>query len=368
MKNLQKTEPEAQSAYLIGIRDTKTGKEEAESLFRELSGLAETLGVDVLGGEIVSIRERRSQYGMGTGKAEEIAAKAAALGAGCLVFDGNLSPSQQRNWEKLSGIAAVDRQEVIIQLFSSRAKTKEAELQVALARLQYALPRLSHKYIDLARQRGGRYGTRGAGETKLETDRRLVEQRIHKLRLELARVRKRRTVQRKKREKTSIASCALVGYTNAGKSSLLNALTRAGVFVEDALFATLDPTTRRLNTRGGFSLLVTDTVGFIRRLPHELVDSFRSTLEEAVLSDLLVIVLDASDPGLDNQYHTTLEVLGGLGASEKTMLLALNKIYRLDAEHLEALKRRYPGGIAVSALKRQGLDLLVSRIEAELGA
>jgi GTP-binding protein HflX len=366
MKQLLETAPEPKKACLIGIRDAKTSREEAKSLLEELIGLAKTLGVRVLHGEIISVRERSPQYGIGTGKAGEIAETVRNLGADCIIFNQALSPSRQRNWEKLTGIPALDYQELIIQIFSSRARTREAELQTALARLQYSLPRLSHKYIDLSRQRGGRYGTRGSGETRLETDRRLVERQIHKLEAELDVVRRRRDTQRKKREKTAVLSCALVGYTNAGKSSLFNTLTRASVFVEDALFATLDPTTRRLNTAGG-PLLISDTVGFIRRLPHDLIDSFRSTLEEAVLSDLLIIVLDAADPNMDHHYQTTLEVLRGLGAGEKPKLIALNKIDRLDAESLETLTRRYPGGIAVSALKRQGLELLVSRIEAELG-
>ncbi|MDR1178398.1 MAG: GTPase HflX [Spirochaetaceae bacterium] len=365
MKKLFETAPEPRKACLIGIRDAATGREEAESLLTELTALARTLGVTVLCGEIVVVREHGSRYGMGTGKAEEISAKVRELGADCLIFDQELSPSRQRNWEKLTGISVLDRQELIIQIFSSRAGTREAELQTELARLRYSLPRLSHKYIDLSRQRGGRYGTRGSGETRLETDRRLVERQIHKLESELDVVRRRRDTRRKKRQQAGILSCALVGYTNAGKSSLLNALTNASVFVEDALFATLDSTTRRLVTASGFSLLLTDTVGFIRRLPHDLVDSFRSTLEEVSLAGLVIIVLDASDPNTDYQYRTVLEVLGSLGAAEKPMLIVLNKTDRAVA--MEALKGRYPSSLAVSALKKQGLDALLRRIEEMAG-
>ncbi|MDR1429863.1 MAG: GTPase HflX [Spirochaetaceae bacterium] len=363
MKKLLETAPEPRKACLIGVRDAKTGREEAKSLLDELTGLARAVGVKVLSGEIAVVREQGSQYGMGTGKAGEIAERARDMGADCLIFDQDLSPSRQRNWEKLTGISALDRRELIIQIFSSRAGTREAELQSALARLRYSLPRLSHKYIDLSRQRGGRYGTRGSGETKLETDKRLVERQIHKLESELEVVRRRRDTQRKKREKNAVLSCALVGYTNAGKSSLLNALTNASVFVEDALFATLDSTTRRLVTARGLSLLLTDTVGFIRRLPHDLVESFRSTLEESVLADILIIVLDASDPNTEYQYRTVLEVLDSLGAAGKPMLIALNKADRASASDLEILENRYPSSVAVSALKKKGLEALLRRIE-----
>ncbi|MFP3041535.1 GTPase HflX [Treponema primitia] len=362
MTELYETKIAPKRAFLIGIRDNRSDTAAAESLAKELVGLAKTLGFEIAAQEKVHIREHRHKFGLGTGKADEIAGKAAELGVDCLVFDGDLSPSQQRNWERLTGIAAVDRQELIIQIFAGRARTREAEIQVALAELFYSLPRLTHKYIDLSRQRGGRYGTKGSGETKLETDRRQVEQRIHRLEEELAEVRKQRAVQRKKRDQESV-SCALVGYTNSGKSSLLNALTGAEVLAEDKLFATLDATTRVLPAKGR-NLVITDTVGFIRRLPHALVDAFRSTLEEAVQADLLVHVLDASDPDVDAYFETTLSVLRELGADKKPMLTALNKIDRLEPspDALESLFRRYPGSIPVSALNGAGLDELKARM------
>jgi GTP-binding protein HflX len=380
MKQLIDTGEKPKRALLVGIRDGKISKEEPDSLSAELAGLADTLGFEIAGQEMVRIREPNSRFGMGTGKAREIAEKAAELGVDCIVFDRDISPSLQRNWEELTGLAAVDRQELIIKIFSQRARTREAELQVALAEQTYSLPRLSHKYIDLSRQRGGRYGTKGTGETRLETDRRLALRRIQQLREELAEVRKQRAVQRGKRRKAGIPSCALVGYTNAGKSSLLNALTLppeaapgGGVLVEDKLFATLDPTVRRMKTGGGKPVLLIDTVGFIRRLPHDLVDAFRSTLEEVTLADILIHVLDASDPAADRYYETTMAVLRDLEADRHPMIVVLNKIDKLDAPDAgpgpdipEELQSRYPGSIPISTRNRKGLDELVRRIEALL--
>lgn len=369
MKELYEATEQARKAFLIGIRDNHTRREEAESLSRELAGLAGTLGVEKIGEEMVHIREHHPKYGMGSGKAEEIAEKVRELNADCIIFDGEISPSQQRNWEKLTGIAVVDRQEVIIQIFAGRARTREAELQVNLAELNYALPRLTHKYIDLNRQKGGSYGTKGAGETKLEMDRRQIEHKIHKIENELKEVRKNRAIQRKKREKIPIPSCALVGYTNAGKSSLLNAMTQADTFVEDKLFATLDPTTRRLEIGKGRPVLLTDTVGFIRRLPHDLIDAFKSTLEEASLASLLIHVLDASDPDVNLYYKTTMDVLHELGADKIPMIVVLNKIDSIEHEDvLLFLLKRYSNSVAVSAKKGLGLEELANGIDEALSA
>ena len=361
-------------AFLVGVRDDKISKDEANSLSGELAGLVDTLGLEILSRETVHVRENHAKYGMGTGKAEELSQKAASLEADCLIFDRELSPSQQRNWEELSGLSAIDRQELIIQIFASRARTREAELQVSLAELNYALPRLQHKYIDLARQRGGRYGTRGSGETRLEADRRLVEQRIHRLEEELEEVKRHRQVQRRQRERQGVPVCALVGYTNAGKSSLFNALTGAGVVAEDKLFATLDTTSRRLElpvdgsggAKGRMQILLVDTVGFIRRLPHSLVNAFRATLEELNHADLLLNVLDASDRNISVQYETTLAVLRELDAGNIPMVTILNKIDRLEIPSLEALLRLYPESVPVSATEGRGLPELCGRIERVL--
>jgi GTP-binding protein HflX len=349
--------------FLAGIRDQHTGRDETESLLRELAGLARTLGLDIVAREVTPVRERQPKFGLGTGKVRELVEKAASLEVDCFIFDWDLSPSQQRNWEELAGIPALDRQELIIRIFAAGAATREAELQTRLAELSYSLPRLSHKYIDLSRQRGGRYGTRGAGETRLETDRRLVEERIRRLKKELAAVRRQRGVRRNLREKREIPVCAIVGYTNAGKSSLLNALTGAGVPAEDKLFATLDAVSRRFDPGNGRSVLLVDTVGFIRRLPHALVDAFRATLEEFRLADFLVHVLDASDPDADRFYDATLQVLRELGAGDIPQILVLNKIDRLETpEALEGILARHRDAIPASTRTRAGLEELRARL------
>jgi len=371
MEKTVETEEARKRSFLVGIRDEKMRVSESDSLVKELSHLADTLGLEIASVETVHLRENHAKYGMGTGKAEELAQKVKELGVDCIVFDREMTPSQQRNWEELTEIPAIDRQELIIQIFASRASTREAELQVHLAELIYSLPRLQHKYIDLSRQRGGRYGTRGSGETRLETDRRRVEKRIHRLEEELEQLKRQRQIQRKKRERSGIPVCALVGYTNAGKSSILNALTGAGVLAEDKLFATLDSTSRRLHLPLGTEILLVDTVGFIRRLPHSLIKAFRSTLEEASRASLILNVLDASDIDAEVQHETTLSVLRELNAGEIPMITVLNKIDRVESasdQRSAALLSRYPGSVAVSALKGGGLSELCTRIESSLAA
>ena len=370
--------------FLVGIQEGNMSRAEVDSLAKELLRLVDTLGLEVASQEIVHVREKQAKYGVGTGKAEELAQKATSMEVDCVILDRDLSPSQQRNWEELTGISVIDRQELIIQIFASRARTREAELQAGLAQLVYTLPRLRHKYIDLSRQRGGRYGTRGAGETRLETDRRRLEKRIHRMEEELDLLKRRRQVQRKQRERHGVAVCALVGYTNAGKSSLLNSLTGAEVLAEDKLFATLDSTSRKLKlpeAEGSRTqIILVDTVGFIRRLPHSLINAFRSTLEEASRADLILNVLDASDPDIATHHETTLSVLGELGAGDIPRITVLNKIDRIefaktsrgvsgetsDNISIEALLKLFPRSIPVSAVSGKGLPELCSRIETLL--
>ena len=380
MKETIETEKKAMQAFLVSIKDGKMSKENSDSLAKELRGLVDTLGLEIVSHEMVHVRENSARYGMGTGKAEELAEKAASYKADCIIFDRDISPSQQRNWEKLTGTSVIDRQELIIQIFASRARTREAVLQVDLAELCYMLPRLQHKYIDLSRQRGGRYGTRGSGETRLETDRRRLEEKIHKLEEELELVKQQRQVQRRQRERQGVPVCALVGYTNAGKSTIFNTLTGAGVLAENKLFATLDSTSRRLELPLGMQILLVDTVGFIRRLPHSLVNAFHSTLEELTHSDILLNVLDASEQDLARQYETTLSVLRDLGAENIPRITVLNKIDRLQsalsgvpgATSAETLLKQYPGSIPVSVVSESGnvqicgLTELCERIENTL--
>lgn len=356
----------APRAFLVGVSSSEVRKEEARELLDELHGLADTLGLIVVGESLVALREITPSLLLGSGKAQEIADAAEAAGADTIVFDHTLNAVQQRNWEKLSSKKVFDRAELIIKIFASRALTKEANLQVELAQLQYALPRLAHSYDDLMRQRGGRYGTKGSGEQKIELDRREIERRIHEIKDELEAVRKERSVQRRRRERAGVPRAAIVGYTNAGKSSLLNALTAASVRAEDKLFATLDPTTRRLLFSQGQALLLTDTVGFVRNLPHGLVEAFRSTLEEAAQADLLIHVADASDPRVDAHIATTLQVLGEIGAGQVPRILVLNKIDLVRDEVVEDFLARYSGSIAVSAKSGQGLGALVDRIQEAL--
>lgn len=325
---------------------------------QELKGLVQTLGFDIIQRLTLSRMEVQPAYGMGKGKAQEICDLAHQIEADCIIFDFNLDPRKQRNWEELTNLSCFDRQEVIIRIFADRAQTKEAVLQVELARLSYSLPRLSHMRKDFARQRGGAFGAKGSGETQLELDQRLIREKIVALKRELAEIELNRQTQRKQRDKNP--SCALVGYTNAGKSSLLNALTGADAFVENKLFATLDPLTRRLPLNESAGVLITDTVGFISNLPHHLIDAFKSTLEEAVCADLLLIVLDATDPEAEFQYNTVCTVLEEIGATKNPRLILLNKIDKAEdnPEQLNILRHKFPDALCISAREEIGfLDL-----------
>ena len=362
MVNVQEEEEKKARCLLVGAPNKKN--EEPV----ELMGLVETLGMETVETMVLARIEPTPAYGIGTGKAQEIANRAKEVYADCIIFDWEISPSKQRNWEKLAGINVFDRNEVIIRIFAQRAQTKEAVLQVQLAQLNYSLPRLSHMYGDLARQRGGNYGSKGSGETQLELDRRQIEEKIIQIKKELSQVAVNRQTQRKLRERSSTASCALVGYTNAGKSSLLNALTGADAFVEDKLFATLDPTTRKFSVSEASQVLLTDTVGFISNLPHTLIDAFRSTLEEASLADLLLIVVDSSDAYRMSQYRQVLKVLEEIGAEKIPRLVVLNKIDRVkdDPVALSDLSFQFPDSIRVSAATGEGFEELTALMAENL--
>ncbi|MBQ3837472.1 MAG: GTPase HflX [Treponema sp.] len=372
MYDIQAEEEKKVRAFLVGLPLA-----ENPGGLAELQGLVWTLGMEEAGQTLLSRIDIQPAYGMGSGKAKEICHAAKEAGADCIIMDWELDPTKQRNWEKLADIPVFDRQEVIIRIFASRARTREAVLQVELARLEYSLPRLAHMYGDLARQRGGNYGAKGSGEKQLELDRRSTRLKIQQLKAELKKVRQNRATQRKRRQKIPLPTIALCGYTNAGKSSLMNALTGSDTLVENKLFATLDPLTRRIKIAGS-EILLTDTVGFISNLPHQLIDAFKSTLEEAELADALLIVIDASDPNAPEQAKTVKKVLEEIGANEKESLVVLNKIDAVEAaalqsaagmpglesRALEALRSDFPDAIETSAVTKKGLDLLKEKISA----
>ena len=326
-----------------------------------------TLGIGVVEKVLARSREMHRKFLCGTGKAAEIVELAKAHECDCIVIDNQLAPSQQREWEKAADMCVIDREEVILDIFAKRAQTKEARLQVELARMQYALPRMARMWGHLDREGGSGGGqgggaARGMGEKQIEVDRRMAHVRIDRARRELDDVRKQRATQRKEREKMETPHAAIVGYTNAGKSTLLNILSGANVMAKDMLFATLDTTTRKIELPDGQPLLITDTVGFVRNLPHRLVEAFKATLEEAVLADFLIHVLDATSPEIDRFHETTLKVLGELGAVDKPTITVLNKIDRVtDPDQLADLRHRYPDALNISAVTGLGMESLLQK-------
>ena len=351
---------------------TSGTQEDADNAMAELKLLAETAGSEVL----EALVQRRSQPDpatyIGRGKVEEVAEVVRATGADTVICDGELQPAQLRNLEDRIKVKVVDRTALILDIFASHAKSAEGKAQVELAQLQYLKQRLRGWGGNLSRQAGGRaaggagIGGRGPGETKLETDRRRIHHRIAQLRRKLREMDATREGKRAERRRNRVPSVAIVGYTNAGKSSLLNRLTGAGVLVEDALFATLDPTTRRTETRDGRVFTLTDTVGFVRHLPHDLVEAFRSTLEESTTADLLLHVVDASDPDPEGQIAAVRQVLAEIGVSDVPELLVCNKADRVDEAALLALRAGHPGCVVVSARTGHGLAELADAVEARL--
>jgi len=358
-------------ALLVRIYFDPREATEAGSLLEELGELVRTLDIEVAESVLVRSREIHKKLLCGIGKAAELAALARAHECDVIVIDNGLAPSQQREWEKLADLTVIDREEVILDIFAKRAKTKEARLQVDLARMQYALPRLARMWGHLDRESAGSGGgqsgqggggtSRGMGEKQIEVDRRLAYLTIDRAKRELEVLRKQRKTQRKERERLDTPHGAIVGYTNAGKSTLLNILSGSEVMAKDMLFATLDTTTRRIALPDGQPLLITDTVGFIRSLPHRLVEAFKATLEEAVLADFLIHVHDATAAEIERFHDTTLEVLGELGAGDKPILSILNKIDLVtDPEVLAQLRAKFPDAIETSSVTGQGLEALLT--------
>lgn len=364
MTDAKEAEGDEHRAVLVSV--STQAKSAQESGLAELEELARTAGVSVAGTMMQRVRVLNPKLIMGKGKLAELEVLALQGNAGLVIFDGELSPAQLRNITEATERKVLDRTQLILDIFAQRATSRAGRLQVELAQLQYMLPRLIGKNKALSRLAGG-IGGRGPGETKLEMERRRINERVTRLKNELKTLRRRRSQVRSRREKSRVPVASLVGYTNAGKSTLLNALTGAETLAENKLFATLDPTTRRLRVPEERELIITDTVGFIRSLPKELVEAFRATLEELEEADLLLHVADASHPELDMQLAAVDSILESLKLQDTPRLLVLNKIDRLEPEQLAVLKEIHPGAAFVSAVTRQGLEALsaavVSRID-----
>jgi GTP-binding protein HflX len=356
---------------LVGVWTEGTAAD-AENSLAELKLLAETAGSEVLDALIQRRQKPDPATFIGSGKVEDLRATVEATGADTIICDGALAPSQLRNLEDKCKVKVVDRTALILDIFAQHAKSKEGKAQVELAQLQYQKQRLRGWGGNLSRQAGGQaaggegIGGRGPGETKLETDRRRIEMKMAKLRRELKELGVARETKKANRVRREIPSVAIAGYTNAGKSSLLNRLTDAGVLVEDALFATLDPTTRRTQTSDGRVYTMSDTVGFVRNLPHQLVEAFRSTLEEVAESDLVLHVVDGSHPDPEGQIAAVREVFGDVGADNVREIIVINKADAADPLVLKSLLTREPHAVVVSARTGEGIDELLSAIEADL--
>ncbi len=367
-------------AFLVGVKLKDELQSDAKSSLEELRRLAETAGMEVLA-EIIQPKEKPDPaYFIGRGKLEELEALVSELRGEAVIFDNDLTPAQTRNLEKVLDIIVVDRTSLILQIFAQRAQTNAAKLQVDLAQLQYALPRLTRMWTHLSRLGTGAGGTagvavgraggavRGPGETQLQIDRRLVRTQISRVKKALQKVEKHRRVQRKQRQE--MINISLVGYTNAGKSTLFNALTSEDRLAEDKLFATLDPTTRLLDLPDNKHVLLSDTVGFLKKLPHHLVAAFKATLEEVAEANLLLHVVDASHPEAESQIAAVDEVLKELGAFERPTLMLFNKIDLLEEEgHIQLFRNKYPDSLAISAQNGKGLqalkDLLAERFSTQ---
>ncbi len=358
------------NALLVGAYRSGTDKEVCEEYLKELERLCETYGLKAVGKFACSIKKLESGTYLGTGKLEELKTAAKELEADVVIFDDEISPHQQRNLEKFFMRPVIDRTELIIEVFAQRAQTREARLQIELAKVRYQFPRLRRLWTHLSRQRatagGGAY-LKGEGEKQIEIDRRILRKQIDRLNDEIERVVEQRRTQRSLRGRTGIPTFAIVGYTNAGKSTLLNALTQADVLVEDKLFATLDTTTRKFVLPNRQEILLIDTVGFIRKIPHTLVAAFKSTLEEAVHTDILIHLIDVSHPMAEAQAEESMVVLKELGAENHPMITVLNKIDQCPHPAIVAKFRvKYPKTVAISALQGTGIDDLLGLMVKEI--
>ena len=355
-------------ALLIGLERKGVSKWDLHDSLDELRELANSAGAEVVDTVTQKLQKPTAPYYIGRGKAESIKESCREQHVTSVIFDDELSPAQGRNLENLFSRKVVDRTQLILDIFAQRARSREGRLQIELAQLQYLLPRLTRMWHHLSRQTGG-IGTRGPGETQLEVDRRRVQERIARLERELESVRKTRAIQRQGRKRHQWPVAAVVGYTNAGKSTLLNLLTGADVVAEDKLFATLDPTTRSFVLPNKQRVLLTDTVGFLRKLPHTLIESFKATLEEVSEADLLIHIADLTHPRVDEQREAVDRVIKELDAYGKQTLLVFNKIDTLpDRELVDAYLKRFSGSVAISARTGEGVNKLVQALENALSS
>jgi len=353
--------------FLVGVELKSGNAANLRDALDELGELATTAGGEVIGEGTQKLESPHPATYLGKGKAGEFADFCRQQNVDTIIFDDELSPAQSRNLEKIFNAKILDRTALILDIFAQRARTREGKLQIELAQLQHLLPRLTRFWGHLSRQSGGIGMRGGEGESQLEVDRRKVSERIDKITRDLDAVRRQRSVQRSGRQRNQWPLASIVGYTNAGKSTLLNQLTGADVLAKDILFATLDPTTRRLRLPTNQNILLTDTVGFIRKLPHGLVEAFKATLEEVVQADLLLHVVDVSHPLADEQIAAVNAVLLEIGAGDKPVMMVLNKVDRLEtAAALGRLQERYPHAVAISATTGQGVEELLAEISSQI--
>jgi len=364
VKSLAEQTNAIERVFLVGTQLKQRGATEVEESMGELAELARTAGAQIIGEGIQKLARPQGATFIGKGKAAEFAEQCKEGEVDTVIFDDELSPAQTQNLEKIFDCKVLDRTALILDIFAQRARTREGKMQIEMAQLQHILPRLTRFWTHLSRQKGG-IGMRGDGESQLEVDRRRIQQRITRLRKDLKEVKHIRTTQRQGRQRRQWPLISIVGYTNAGKSTLLNTLTGSEVLVEDKLFATLDPTTRRLRLDSNQNVLLSDTVGFIRKLPHQLVESFKATLEEVVEADILLHVVDVSHPLASEQIESVNEVLKEIGAADKSTLMVFNKLDLLPARNGQLhWLAEHDHAVAVSAKTGAGTD----ELKAELGA